>query len=87
MTDSCVLFRGGFLVVPDADVGAATSGHASFHSLQLLYRISQVSIVNRCPCTFLFAQCIVDPEIGLVPNGMYSPVGAVRLRHLLGVWY
>ena len=84
---SYLLFRGGLLVVPDAVAGAVACVPGPFHPLQLLYWISQVCVIDRHFCAFLFAQCTVDPKTGLVQNGMHTSVGAVRLRHLLGIWY
>lgn len=81
------LVRGGLVVFPNADAGAVASGHAPSHTLRLLCRISQICIVDRHSRTLLFAQCDVDAETRFVPNGMHTPVGAILLRHLLGVWY
>src|SRR6266702_4450314 len=60
--DLISLVRGGLLVIPNADAGVVASGHAPFHTLQLLTWISQVCIVDRRSGTLLFAQCVVDPE-------------------------
>ena len=81
------IIRGGLLVFPDADAGVVASGHAPVHSLQFLSRITQVCIIDRHSCAFIFAQCAVDPKTGHVQNGMHTSVRAVPLRHLLGIWY
>jgi hypothetical protein len=82
-----MLFRDVLPVVPDANIVAVASRHVPFHSLQLLWWISQVCIVDRRSRAFLFVQCDVDPENRLVPNGIHSPDRVVLLQYLLGVWY
>lgn len=57
-----LLFSGGLDVVSNADAGAATGGHGAMHSLQHFKRISQVCVVDRRSCAFLFAQCAVDRQ-------------------------
>ena len=50
-----LLFRDGHLVVSNADASVITGGPASFHSLQLLWRISQVCVMDGRSRAFLFA--------------------------------